>query len=537
MFLVLLCFGLVPVIALGLAGFVANRAAIETQTRNVLEAMVKNRKVTVELFLEEILQRLEFAAFCYPVEQLSKPGVLSSVLDQMRRDRGAFIDLGLIADDGRHVAYVGPYRLQGLDYSEQPWFQQVIVRGRYESDIFLGLRRFPHMVTAVKKIEGGREWILRSTIDTEILSALVREGGLESGADVFILNRAGEYQTRYSEGHRLMEKADLDPIPLHSGVRVRREAHRGRQEFLATGWLRGDSWVLVARQRVPGWSLLLPAHPLVTGLLVLGLIGVPALSYVIARHRLRQFRALEDERAALYESVAQSQKMAAIGRLAAGVAHEINNPLAIIQAQAGVLKDSIDEGNGFPKSNEFKERIGKIEAQIERARKVIHRLLGFSRRVGPEIEPVDVVAALDETVGFVEKELETSNIRVLREYSPDVPILRSNLARMQQVFMNLINNAVDAVGRGGEVCLSVVRSDGGVEVRVADNGPGILDKDIGRIFEPFFSTKTGNGRHAGLGLAICQEIMHALHGRMCVESRSGKGTIFTLWFPMDPEAE
>jgi two-component system NtrC family sensor kinase len=118
-----------------------------------------------------------------------------------------------------------------------------------------------------------------------------------------------------------------------------------------------------------------------------------------------------------------------------------------------------------------------------------------------------------------------------------VPILRSNLARMQQVFMNLINNAVDAVGRGGEVCLSVVRSDGGVEVRVADNGPGILDKDIGRIFEPFFSTKTGNGRHAGLGLAICQEIMHALHGRMCVESRSGKGTIFTLWFPMDPEAE
>ncbi len=536
MFVVLLCFGLVPLVAMGIAGSVANRDAIKTRMRTVLEAMVKNRKATVELFLEDAMRRLEFAAVFHSIDQLSKPELLESILDLMRRDRGAIVDLGLIADNGRHLAYAGPYQLQGLDYSNQPWFQQVMVFGRYQSDIFLGLRRFPHMVMAVKKRAGGRDWILRATIDSDILDALVREGGLESGADVFILNRAGEYQTRYSEEHRLMEKADLDPIPLHSGVRVVEVERNGKHEFLATDWLRGDLWVLVSRQEVPRLSLLLPAHPAVMWLLVVGLVTIPILSHLIARYRLKQFRTVEAERTTLFESVAQSQKMAAIGRLAVGVAHEINNPLAIIQAQAGVLADIVNDNPDLPHAAEFKDRVTRIEKQIERGRKVISHLLGFSRRVGSEFEPVDVIAALEETVGFVAKEIEASRIRVVRDYSQDVPFARSNLAQMQQVFLNLINNALDAIGEDGELRLSVQRSKGGVAVMVEDTGPGILEKDLVKIFEPFFSTKSGDGRHTGLGLAICQEIMRALEGRIGIDSKVGIGTTFSLWFPSVEEA-
>jgi two-component system NtrC family sensor kinase len=316
-------------------------------------------------------------------------------------------------------------------------------------------------------------------------------------------------------------------------VRVAEEQRGGRKEFLATAWLRGDSWVLVARQPVAGPALLLSAHPAVQWLLIVGFAAVPVLSWVIARLRLRQFRSLENERASLYESVAQSQKMAAIGRLAVGVAHEINNPLAIIQAQVGVLADIVADSPDVPHSAEFKDRISRIERQIERGRRVIHHLLGFSRRVGSDLEPVDVVAALDETVGFVEKEMEGSQIRVVRDYAQDVPIVRSNLSQMQQVFLNLINNAVDAIGKDGEVRLSAQRMDGGVAVKVADTGPGIPEKDLTRIFEPFFSTKSGDGRHTGLGLAICQEIMRSLEGRISVESAAGKGTTFSLWFPAE----
>jgi two-component system NtrC family sensor kinase len=535
MLAVLLCLGLIPLIAVGIVGFLSIREATETRLLNVLEAMVKNRKVTVELFLEEKMRQLAFVAATHSAEQLSDNEKLESLLEQMRQNSGAIIDLGLISENGIHLAYAGPYKLQNVDYSDQLWFQQVMVLGRYESDVFPGLRHLPHMVMAVKKREKGRDWILRATIDTDILSSLVREGGLESGADVFILNRAGEYQTSYSNEHLLMEKADIDSVPMHSGVRVTKVDRNGKIEFLATSWLSGDSWILVARQSAPGFSSFLQGQSTVMWLLAVWFIAVPSLSYMIARFRLRQFRALESERAALYESTAQSQKMAAIGRLAAGIAHEINNPLAIIQAQTGVLSDLVAENPDHPGTAEFRNRVTKIEAQVERARKVTHRLLAFSRRVGPELEPVDVVAALEETVGFVERDLEASQIRIMRNYSQSIPIIRSNLAQMQQVFLNLINNALDAIGKGGQVNLSAQNSDNGVIVKVADSGPGIPPKDLAKIFEPFYSTKNSSERNTGLGLAICREIMQNLNGRIEVESKPGEGTIFSLWFPLEAE--
>ena len=537
MLVVLLAFGLVPLVVMGLAGFAAQRTAVETRMRNVLEAMVKNRRATVELFLEEKRRQLDLVAAALPVDELQRPQVIETIRDQMRSEHGAIVDLGLIDDTGRHVAYVGPYKLQDVNYSGEPWFEQVMVRGHYESDIFMGFRRFPHMVMAVKKRESGRVWILRATIDTDQLSELVREGGLESGADVFVLNRAGEYQTRYSEEHRLMERADIPVPPLHSGVRVTDVTDGRPREFMATAWLRGDAWVLVARQRVPGFLTLVGSSPLVTIAFALGLLIVPPLSLLVARHRLSQIRALERERAELYQSVAQSEKMATVGRMAASVAHEINNPLAIIQEQVGVLVDGLSDGGDGISTSELTDRLGKIAAQVKRGRGVTHRLLGFSRRLGPGVEPVAVGEALNETVAFLAKEAEASHIRIVRAYDPDVPIIRSSVAQMQQVFLNLINNAIDAIRSDGEIRLHVTRAGEGVEVTVADNGPGIPEHLLDRVFDPFFSTKTGERQNAGLGLAICRETMTGLGGRIGVESRIGEGTRFTAWFPLTPPAE
>ena len=537
MLLVLLAFGLLPLVVMGLAGFAAQRTAVETRTRNVLEAMVKNRRATIELFLEEKLRQLELAAAALPVAELARPAVLEMLREKMWREHGAIIDLGVIDDAGRHVAYAGPYDLQDRDYSTQPWFDQVMVRGRYESDVFMGFRRFPHMVMAVRKREAGRDWILRATIDTDQLSELVREGGLEAGADVFILNLAGEYQTRYSEAHRLMERADIEVPPLHSGVRVAARKIGRQREVVASAWLRGDAWVLVARQRVPGTSALLASSPLVTVVFLLGLLAVPPLSLLVARHRLTQIRALEKERAALYESVAQSEKLATIGRMAASVAHEINNPLAIIQEQVGVMTDCLADSGCTLLPDELRERLRKINAQVQRGRIVTHRLLGFSRRLGPDIEPVDVAEALNETVVFLAKEAEASNIGIVRDFDPSVPLIRTSLSLMQQVFLNLLNNAIDAVGHDGEVRLSVQRDRDVVEVKVADNGPGIPERLRERIFEPFFSTKTGSTHNAGLGLAICRETMLSLGGEIAVASETGRGTTFTLRFPIERAGE
>ncbi|MBI5533788.1 MAG: ATP-binding protein [Deltaproteobacteria bacterium] len=537
MLVVLMLFGLGPLFAMGIAGFLANQQAVEAQTRSVLDSMVKNRKVTVELFLEEKLRELELAASLHPVAELSKRPVLEALRDRMRREGGGIVDLGLIDASGHHLAYVGPYDLVDQDYSQQPWFEQVRVLGRYESDVFLGFRRFPHMVMAVTLREAGKEYILRATIDTDLLSALVREGGLESGADVFVMNQAGEYQTRYNDAHRLMEKVDIGPMPVHSGVRQFETTRAGRRELVTTTWLRHDSWVLVARKPLPGWSSFLWAHPIVTRIFLIGLVIVPILSVLVARFRLKQIRTLEAEHAALYESVAATEKMATIGRLAATVAHEVNNPLAVIHAQVGLLRDSLADVPDFPLAQEFSSRLKKIESHIARGKQVTHRLLGFSRRMGPDIDRVDVKDALEEAVGFFEREALVSGVRIVRDYAPDLPTILTSLAQLQQVFVNIINNAVDAIGRDGEVRLSIHQRDNGVEIQISDNGPGIPPQNLDKIFKPFFSTKGGENDHSGLGLAICKATMENLGGSISVGSEPGKGTTFTLWLPRENTVE
>jgi two-component system NtrC family sensor kinase len=527
----LIAVGLLPLGSVAAASLVAFQREIDARTRGALEAMVKNRKATVELLLDEKLRQLQLCAASLPVAELGKPAVLETLRRELQRERGGIIDLGLIGEDGRHLAYVGPYDLAGLDYRGAPWFHEVMVRGHHESDVFLGFRRFPHMVMAVKKREGDRDYVLRATLDTDRLSGLVREGGLESGADVFVLNRAGEYQTQYSPAHRLMEKADTGPIPDHSGVRLVAIRRAGHVEHVATAWLRGNAWVVVARQAAPGPWAIARSQPAPLWLMALLVLTMPGLAFLIARHRLRQFRGLEADHAALLEATAQSQKMAAIGRMAASVAHEINNPLAVIDAQVGVLTDALADGSAPPSPEECRDRLRRVAAQVQRGREVTHRLLGFSRRVGPSVEPVAVEEALDQTIGFVEQGGASDRVKVVRHYSPDVPLIRSSLAQMQQVFLNLINNALDAIGDEGEVHLFVERSGLGVEVRIQDDGPGIPAADLKRVFEPFYSTKSGGKSHSGLGLAICRDIMRSLNGRIEVSSAVGQGTTFSLWFP------
>jgi two-component system, NtrC family, sensor kinase len=526
MLVVLLLFGLTPLLAMGAAGFLANREEGEGRARKVLDAMVQNRKATIELFLDSQLDALAFAAASQPLRALATPAGLETVRQLLHGRTGAIVELTLLDGAGRPLAYTGPYTPAMVD-GKAPWLEEVRVLGRYESDVFLGLGRFPHMKLAVSRRDGGDIYVLEAIIDASILGGLVREGVVESSADVFLLDRAGEYQTQVDERRKVLDRAGL-PVTLHPGVQVRSTRSGGRREMIATTWLRRDRWVLVARQRLPSFAGDLVAHPTVTVVFILGVLCVPPLSLLVARRRLQQIRGLEGERAALLESVAQSQKMATIGRLAATVAHEINNPLAVIDAQIGVVSDTL-AGESTPQAREICERVKKIQAQVERGRKVTHRLLGFSRRVGPDLEMVEVQAALEEAVGFLEKETEAAGTRFVRNYQLDVPMIRTSLAQIQQVFLNLLNNAVDALGGQGEIVLTIRRAGEGVDVTISDNGPGIPESKVRDIFEPFFSTKGGN--HAGLGLAICREIMQNLGGDIEVESRPGQGTTFTLRFP------
>jgi two-component system, NtrC family, sensor kinase len=239
------------------------------------------------------------------------------------------------------------------------------------------------------------------------------------------------------------------------------------------------------------------------------------------------------ERVELEAQLSQSDKLSSIGLLAAGVAHEVNTPLAVISSYTQMLAKQLQ---GDPQKSGLLE---KITRQTFRASEIVNNLLNFSRTSGSEFSEVDVNKVIADTLALLEHQFKISKIQVTREFAPNMSAIQGNQGRLQQVFLNLFLNAKDAMPEGGT--LSVATSNGSVvSVRVTDTGSGIAPEHIQRIYDPFFTTKTapreGQNRGTGLGLSVTYGIIQEHAGQIRVESNPGAGTTFALDFPLSRKA-
>ncbi|MEP6643436.1 MAG: ATP-binding protein [Acidobacteriaceae bacterium] len=235
------------------------------------------------------------------------------------------------------------------------------------------------------------------------------------------------------------------------------------------------------------------------------------------------------ERIELESQLSQADKLSSIGLLAAGVAHEVNTPLAVISSYAQMLSKQLSSD---PQKGALME---KITRQTFRASEIVNNLLNFSRTSGTEFSDVDVNQIVTETLTLLEHQFKTANISVQNELYRQLPRISGNTGRLQQVFLNLFLNAKDAMPHGGT--LRVATSNGSkVTVAVSDTGSGIPQEHIQRIYDPFFTTKStpreGQGRGTGLGLSVTYGIIQEHSGKIRVESRPGEGTTFFLDFPL-----
>jgi two-component system NtrC family sensor kinase len=249
---------------------------------------------------------------------------------------------------------------------------------------------------------------------------------------------------------------------------------------------------------------------------------------------INRIKETDRENATNSDMLLQANKMIALSKMAAGIAHEVNNPLASIAEKAGWLKDLLAEEDlaASPNFAEFNDSVDKIEQHVNRARKIIHNLLGFARRMEPAKEKINVNNLLDETTGFLENEARYVNIQFVKQYAENVPVITSDLSQIQQVVLNLFNNAIDAIGHDGTITVSTryLEKSDEVEINVADTGKGIAENDLNKIFDPFFTTKEV-GKGTGLGLSISYSIIEKLGGKLKVQSKVGAGTVFTLLLP------
>ena len=225
----------------------------------------------------------------------------------------------------------------------------------------------------------------------------------------------------------------------------------------------------------------------------------------------------------------QAEKLSSIGLLAAGVAHEVNTPLAVISSYAQMLAKQV-RGD---------ERLGplldKITQQTFRASEIVNGLLNFSRTSGTEFRELDLNQVIKDTLTLLEHQFKTSRVQLDVSLEQELPSILGNPGKLQQVFLNLFLNAKDAMAGGGALSVKTL-SNGHVEVLIGDNGSGIAPEHMQRIYDPFFTTKTapkqGERRGTGLGLAVTYGIIQEHAGKIQVESRVGKGTTFHLEFPM-----
>ena len=225
-------------------------------------------------------------------------------------------------------------------------------------------------------------------------------------------------------------------------------------------------------------------------------------AFLTTRAMMKELLRMERKKAASDEVAMQSSKMAALGKMAAGIAHEINNPLAVIGEKAGWMKDLLGMEDVAQSENfqELSDAVNKIEYHVVRAKTVTHRLLGFARRMEPMAERININEILDESIDFLENEARYRNIDIQTNYAPDLPLITTDQAQLQQVFLNIINNGIDAVGKDGEITINTRTTSKNHEicVEISDNGPGIPKDVLSKIFDPFFTTKEV-GKGTGLG--------------------------------------
>ncbi|MGE4505077.1 MAG: ATP-binding protein [Desulfovibrionaceae bacterium] len=528
-------FSLVPLFALG--HFIQDqfsKSYREKLTGN-LRLVLVNKRDALDMFLAERVAQLKNLANTHSFDEMRDQRYLTELFDIIHETSSSFIDLGVINQQGRHEAYSGPYDLSGIDYRNEDWFAQVMLRGVYVSDVFLGFRNFPHFIIAVKRREGEKTWILRATIDSEVFTSLVRNVRSGSQGDAFLVNQAWELQTpsRFSGG--VLSRADL-PEYLENAAREVLVAEWERDgEIMVTGVtpLKLTGWRLVVTENArEELSPLFQVRYKVLSLFAMCGLMIGGATWVTVNSVVSRLREADRERAALDATFIQSSKMASLGKMAAGVAHEINNPLSIIRESAGWIRDMINDGEleGYPGMEDLQEAVNDIDRHVERARTVTHRMLGFASRMEPFQENVDLNHIARETVAFLESEVRHRNIGIVYELDPGLPLVTTDANQVQQILLNLVENAIDAVDDGGTVTVASRPEGDHVAMEVRDTGTGIPPEQLSRIFDPFFTTKAP-GEGTGLGLSIIYTTIKKLGGTIAVASEPGKGSTFTFTLP------
>ncbi len=551
MLIAMLAITLIPMAIISGINFVQYRQLLQNDSYTNAQWSAESARATITAYLEKMEAAITVVLDSYTYEELIDQQQLDHIFKQLKEEHRGLVDLGVIGSDGIQRTYAGPYKLAGKDYNDSIWFHKALTRKIFVSEVFTGYRNVPHFVVAASKkgaTTSQEAWVLRASIDSDTLDHFLTSANTGALEDIFLVNDSNKLQSSSRYHGTVLEDFRLGNKPKQNDILISEEGGKGGF-YRAVSRIPQTPWLLVLDyqgyakradwQSFKGGMLL----TLVICSLFLGGIIIWLSAFIAGK-----LRETDEMRDAMLSETEHNDKLASIGRLAAGVAHEINNPLAIIGEKAGLMQDLIEVDRDFRYREKFIDQLSSLQNAVGRARTITHRLLGFARRMETSLTLIHLNDIIREVFGFLEKEAAYNNIHIILQLQKELPVIQADHGQLQQVLLNVINNAIDAIHNAmvvtddiieeinneGEILITSQCEDNKtVMIAISDTGPGMSAETIKNIFEPFFTTK-GNAekKGTGLGLSISYGIVQKLGGKIEVNSEIGVGTTFIITFPV-----
>ena len=514
-----------------------------------LEEMVHKHTQDIDGFLNERLHTIQFLSDSCGFENLLDESILQNKLSLLQQNFGAvFEDIGIINESGVQEFYAGRLKLEKAQYSHAQWFPEAIQKQYYISDVFLGLRSSPHFIVSVKRFHQDRPYLLRATINFEAFNSLAENLRIGATGSAFILNKKGEFQTKPHYDLLPSKKSYQDFIraakknnkKMYTGE-FKSTAEQGSLIFVAA-LLKNENWMLVYHQeKNEAFADLIRTQITAVVMISIGGVLIVLMILIFFHQVISRFAEADREKEMMNRQIVESGKLASVGELAAGIAHEINNPVAIMVQEAGWIEDLLgkEELKHSKNLDEFMLALKQIHTQGRRCKEITHKLLSFARKTSPDLEKLQINDSIAEVVAITNMAAYTK-CSIYTHLDERIPSIYGSQTEIQQVILNLINNSLYALGKdGGQIDITSRLETDCVLIVVEDNGPGIPEANLNRIFDPFYTTKPV-GKGSGLGLSICFGIIKKMGGEIVAHSIVDEGTRFEIRFPlknlMDPKA-
>jgi signal transduction histidine kinase len=532
---------IVPLVVTALFSYKVHRSSTDSELMRSTIRLVSNTDQSVFYFFKEYRSVLDLVTHGHTFEELSDTAKFNNLLATAQMEIDGIEGLEIIDSSGVRKAFAGSTTLKREIPDQRPSHLDVFERFVHVSEVFSLSKGSYHFNYTVGRIfPNGKRYFLRAIINTEGLNKLIARLTTGASEDIFLLNRQGVLQTPSS-----FFGAPLTPIDLLVPDATQK----------ATLFQAGDSTgnpLIVGQILIPQTPFTLMViqskeTPLQTWyktprafmwILALSVLVIFAVTIGMATWLVDQMHEADQERVRTLHQVEQTTKMASLGRLASGVAHEINNPLAIINQKAGHLRDILslsDDHEHHPKLTELADSIVK---SVKRSSEVTKRLRDFAGHLNASIETIDLKEIITEVNQILAKESDFRCIAIHTEVAQDLPHFKSDRGRLEQIFFNLFNYMISTMNEGGHLDIKA-RWQGKktIAVTLSDNGPGLPDSDLKGIFEPFsnFATNTSS---TNLSLAITYALVQQIGGDIGVDSRVGVGTRFDILIPTKlPESD